>query len=105
MQPNFADKTIWPGDNLDILRGLNSESVDLIYLDPPFNSNRNYSAAPACKAASSSVIGMNARDRDRMRFIWMKCVFKEYSGSMILGIIDLFIHFIIRNWVSSDLSL
>ncbi|MYC08370.1 MAG: hypothetical protein F4X57_14575 [Chloroflexi bacterium] len=44
MQPNFADKTIWTGDNLDILRGMNSESVDLIYLDPPFNSNRNYSA-------------------------------------------------------------
>ena len=36
---NFADRTIWTGDNLDILRGLNSVSVDLIYLDPPFNSN------------------------------------------------------------------
>ena len=41
---NFADRTIWTGDNLDILRGLNSASVDLIYLDPPFNSNRNYAA-------------------------------------------------------------
>jgi DNA modification methylase len=30
------------GDNLEILRGWNSESVDLIYLDPPFFSNRNY---------------------------------------------------------------
>ena len=28
--PNFADKTIWTGDNLDILRGMNSESVDLL---------------------------------------------------------------------------
>jgi 16S rRNA G966 N2-methylase RsmD len=29
------------GDNLDILRGqhIPAESVDLIYLDPPFNSN------------------------------------------------------------------
>ena len=44
LQPNFADKTIWTRDNLDILRRMNSESVDLIYLDPPFNSNRNYSA-------------------------------------------------------------
>ena len=51
MQPNFADKTIWTGDNLDILRGLNSESVDLIYLDPPFNSNRNYSAPVGSAAA------------------------------------------------------
>ena len=31
------------GDNLDILkRYIKSESIDLIYLDPPFNSNRNY---------------------------------------------------------------
>jgi len=30
------------GDNLEILKSLNSESVDLIYLDPPFFSNRNY---------------------------------------------------------------
>ena len=29
---NFADRTIWTVDNLDILRGLNSASVDLIYL-------------------------------------------------------------------------
>ena len=43
-QPNFADKTIWTGDNLDILRGMNSECVDLIYLDPPFNSNQDYAA-------------------------------------------------------------
>ena len=41
---NFANRTIWTGDNLDILRGLNSASFDLIYLDPPFNSNRNYAA-------------------------------------------------------------
>ena len=46
---NFADRTIWTGDNLDILRSLNSASVDLIYLDSPFNSNRNY-AAPAAGA-------------------------------------------------------
>lgn len=31
------------GDNLDILRDhIPDESVDLIYLDPPFNSNRDY---------------------------------------------------------------
>ena len=30
------------GDNLDILRGLPSQSVDLVYLDPPFNSKALY---------------------------------------------------------------
>ena len=50
---NFTSRTIWTGDNLDILRGLNSASVDLIYLDPPFNSNRNY-AAPVGSAAAGA---------------------------------------------------
>ena len=42
--PNIANRTIFTGDNLPIMRGINSGSVDLIYLDPPFNSNRNYAA-------------------------------------------------------------
>ena len=35
---NWKNRTLFTGDNLDVLRGMNSESVDLIYLDPPFNS-------------------------------------------------------------------
>lgn len=50
--PNFANRTIWTGDNLDILRGLNSASVDLIYLDPPFNSNKTYEAPVGSQAAA-----------------------------------------------------
>ncbi len=34
--------TIEYGDNLEIMKRLNSSSIDLIYLDPPFNSKRNY---------------------------------------------------------------
>lgn len=34
--------TLFYGDNLDVLRVMPGESIDLIYLDPPFNSNRNY---------------------------------------------------------------
>ncbi len=30
------------GDNLEILKTIEADSVDLIYLDPPFFSNRNY---------------------------------------------------------------
>ena len=38
---NWKNK-LYIADNLDVLNGLNSESVDLVYLDPPFNSNRIY---------------------------------------------------------------
>src|SRR3989304_3842970 len=34
---------LYYGDNLDVLRKhIPDESIDLIYLDPPFNSNRSY---------------------------------------------------------------
>ena len=37
------ENTLYYGDNLDILkRYIPDESVDLVYLDPPFNSNQNY---------------------------------------------------------------
>ena len=53
-KPNFKNRTLWTGDNLDIMRGLNSETVDLIYLDPPFNSNRDYSAPIGSEAAGAA---------------------------------------------------
>jgi DNA modification methylase len=39
----LVENTLYYGDSLDILeRYIPDESIDLIYLDPPFNSNRNY---------------------------------------------------------------
>ena len=52
--PNWSNRTLWTGDNLDIMRGMNSETVDLIYLDPPFNSNKNYSAPIGSEAAGAA---------------------------------------------------
>ncbi len=52
--PNWKNRTLWTGDNLDILRGMNSESVPLIYLDPPFNSDRDYEAPIGSEAAGSA---------------------------------------------------
>lgn len=40
-------------DNLKVLNGLNSESVDLVYLDPPFNSKRLYNAPIGSRAEGS----------------------------------------------------
>ena len=50
---NWENQTIWTRDNLEVLRRLNSGSVDLIYLDPPFNSNRNYEAPVGSDAEGS----------------------------------------------------
>ena len=35
-------RVVYCGDNLEQLRKLPDRCVDLVYIDPPFNSNRNY---------------------------------------------------------------
>ena len=37
-------RTLLTGDDRDVMRGIISDSVDLIYIGPPFNSNRTYEA-------------------------------------------------------------
>ena len=39
-EQNFPDSTIYRLDNLPVLRGMNSETVDLIATDPPFNTGQ-----------------------------------------------------------------
>ena len=49
------------GDNLTVLRdSIASESVDLIYLDPPFNSNADYNALFKTPKGASSPAQMEA---------------------------------------------
>ena len=41
---NVGNRTLFVGDNIDVLADFNSECIDLIYIDPPFNSKRTYTA-------------------------------------------------------------
>ena len=52
-QPNFLNRTLWIDDNLPVLRGVNSECIDLVCLDPPFNSKRFYNAPLGSDAAGA----------------------------------------------------
>ena len=51
---NLSDRIIFCKDNLDVLQGINSESVDLIYLDPPFNKNKTFTAPIGSSAEGAS---------------------------------------------------
>ena len=75
---NFANQTIWTGDNLDIMRGLNSESVDLIYLDPPFNSNADYAAPIGHEAAGAAF--KDTWGLDDVNLAWHGEIKHEYPG-------------------------
>lgn len=53
MKHTICNRTLFTRDNLEIMRGMADECVDLIYLDPPFNSKHNYSAPIGSQAAGA----------------------------------------------------
>ncbi|WP_204309953.1 hypothetical protein, partial [Stenotrophomonas maltophilia] len=53
--PGKSANKLYFGDNLTVLREhIKDESVDLIYLDPPFNSDANYNVLFRTPAGSES---------------------------------------------------
>ena len=64
MQPtDLSPNHLYFGDNLDILRQhIDAESVDLIYLDPPFNSNATYNVLFRERSGDQSAAQITAFD-------------------------------------------
>lgn len=57
----LAENTLYYGDNLDVLRRyVKDESVDLVYLDPPFNSNQDYNVLFAEKDGTRAAAQIKA---------------------------------------------
>ena len=61
---NFANRTLFHGDNLGFLQGLDSGSVHLIATDPPFNKGRDFHATPDSLAAGGSFEDRWSREKD-----------------------------------------
>ncbi len=62
--PNFANRTLFHSDNLPILQGMDSETVDLIATDPPFNKGRDFHATPDSLARGARFQDRWSWDRD-----------------------------------------
>ena len=70
---NFSNRTLFHGDNLDFLRGMNSGTVNLIATDPPFNKGRDFHATP-------DSLARGARFVDRWR--WENDVHEEWVDAI-----------------------
>lgn len=49
--PNWKNRTLFVCDNLPVMRGMNSDSIDLIATDPPFDTKRIHNAPLGSRAA------------------------------------------------------
>ena len=72
-KPNWKNRTLFHGDNLPFLRAMNSESVDLIATDPPFNKSRDFHATPDSLAKGASF---------QDRWSWEKDVHQEWVDQL-----------------------
>src|SRR5579872_2681912 len=60
----MPENYLYYGDNLEILRRhISDESVDLIYLDPPFNSKQSYNVAPTPTREAATCSGLPCGSR------------------------------------------
>ncbi len=63
-EQNFKNRTLYHKDNLDVMRGMNSETIDLIATDPPFNKNRDFHATPDSLASGAKFQDRWSWERD-----------------------------------------
>ena len=77
---NVENRAVFLGDNLAFLRGINSETVDCIYIEPPYNGNVNFHS-PAVRAeyhdpteeeTLAQLSEISARDRELS--LWLEGV-------------------------------
>ena len=79
----MAENALYYGDNLEILRRyIRDETIDLIYLDPPFNSNQNYNVLFAEHNGSRSSAQIRAFE-DTWR--WDQVAAEAYEDVVVNG--------------------
>ena len=73
---NVKNRTVYCNDNLAILKGINNDTIDLIYLDPPFNSGKDYAAPRKSMAAGAEF--KDKWDEDDMNIEWWFDIKKKH---------------------------
>jgi DNA modification methylase len=79
----MADNLLYYGDNLDILqRYIKDETIDLVYLDPPFKSNQDYNVLFAEQDGSRSAAQIKAFEDT---WQWDQAAAEAYHEIMTAG--------------------
>lgn len=79
VKPNWHNRTLFQGDNLEFMRSMNSGSVHLIATDPPFNKGKDFHATPESLAGGASF-----DDRwswDEVRETWVDSIQDDHPAA------------------------
>jgi len=79
----MADNVLYYGDNLDVLRRhIKDESIDLVYLDPPFKSDQTYNVLFAAKDGTEAAAQIQAFEDT---WHWDQAAAKEFEEAVEQG--------------------
>ena len=81
MSANWKNRTLFHGDNLGFLQAMNSESVDLIATDPPFNKGRDFHATPDSLAKGAKFQDRWSWERD-VHETWIDQITDDHPNLM-----------------------
>ena len=76
---NVENRTLYHADNLDVLKRINSNCIDLIATDPPFNKGRDFHATPDSLAKGASFKDRWNWDRD-VHPDWWESLYDDYRS-------------------------
>ena len=76
---NVQNRTVFHNDNLVVLRGINSESIDLIATDPPFNKGRDFHATPDSISAGAKFSDRWSWEKD-IHQSWWEYIKDDWRG-------------------------
>lgn len=78
-----GENALYYGDNLEVLRRyIGDESVDLVYLDPPFKSNQDYNVLFAAQDGTRSPAQIKAFEDT---WTWDQAAARNYEESVERG--------------------
>ncbi len=75
---NVENRSIYCHDNLEVLRGINNKCIDLIYLDPPFNKKKTFTAP-----LGSSAEGASFKDiftQEDVKEDWIRTIAEDHDS-------------------------
>ena len=79
VKPNWHNRTLFQGDNLEFMQSMNSKTINLIATDPPFNKGKDFHATPESLAAGASF-----DDRwswDEVRETWVDSIQDDHPAA------------------------
>ena len=79
-QEELKNRSVYVADNLDVMRGINTGMIDLIYLDPPFNKNQVFRGKANINDNDMKLEYTDIYTRHNIDDTWLKKIYHQHNN-------------------------